>query len=210
MIGRQAVLSAVGLAALGLVTVAMTGGQKGHAQSLEHDKTLPIEISADSLEVAQEQQLATFEGNVDAVQGELVLSAQTLKVRYEGTENAGGLAAGSGSSINQIEAVGDVIVTSPAETAEGDVGVYDVPAQMITLTGDVVLTRGENIIRGEQLELDLATGQSRMVGTNESKIADGGAQPGRVKALFTPRQKDETEASSGDEQQLPIPKARPN
>lgn len=193
-----------------VVACAALNPQSSAAQSLEHDKTLPIEISADSLEVAQEEQIATFEGNVDAVQGDLVLSAQTLKVLYEGKNSTVGLAAGSGGSINQIEATGDVIISSPDETAEGDVGVYDVPAQLITLSGDVVLTRGENIIRGEQLELDLATGKSRMVGTASPETAEGiRDKTGRVKALFTPKKKSETENNGADEIQSPKPAARP-
>ena len=55
----------------------------GRAQSLEqHDSSLPIEITADSLEVLQDQKIATFAGNVDAVQGDLVLSADQLRVHY--------------------------------------------------------------------------------------------------------------------------------
>lgn len=179
-------------------------------QSFDHDQTLPIEISADSLEVAQQEQVATFAGNVDAVQGDLVLSARTLKVRYEGKSSAVGLAAGTGGTINQIEARGDVILSSPEEIAEGDVGVYNVPAQLITLKGAVVLTRGENVLRGNHLELDLATGKSRMVGTAASVDADGEAKsPGRVKALFTPKQKDAAKEADTDASTPPVPKAKP-
>ncbi len=173
--------------ALGVLVMA-AGPRAGVGQDLQHDKALPIEISADSLEVAQEQQVATFQGNVDAVQGDLVLSAETLKVHYAGKEGAGGLAAGTGGAINRIVASGDVTLSSPDETAEGDIGIYDVTSQLITLTGDVVLTRGDNVLRGEQLELDLTTGKSRMVGTTGAGGADVAALPGgRVKALFTPK-----------------------
>ena len=180
------------------------------AQTLRHDETKPIEITADSLEVAQEEQVATFIGNVDAVQGDLVLSAQSLKVFYEGKSDAVGLAAGTGGKINQIEASGDVILSSPEETAEGDVGVYDVPSQLITLTGHVVLTRGENVLHGEHLELDLATGKSRMVGTTAAAGADGtDPSSGRVKALFTPKQKSEAKDGNADASSPPMPLARP-
>jgi len=179
-------------------------------QSLDHDQTLPIEISADSLEVAQEERVATFAGNVDAVQGDLVLSAKTLKVHYEGKGDSVGLAAGTGGAINQIEASGDVILTSPDETAEGDRGVYDVPARLITLRGDVVLTRGENVIRGERLELDLATGKSRMLGTTQSVDAnETDTSNSRVKALFTPKQKSEEKDNDADASTPPIPLAKP-
>ncbi len=45
-----------------------------------YDTSLPIEITADSLEVENERQVATFRGNVDAVQGEMNLRADQLIV----------------------------------------------------------------------------------------------------------------------------------
>ena len=192
-----------------LMLSAMAAGP-GFGQSLDHDQTQPIEISADSLEVAQEEQVATFAGNVDAVQGDLVLSADSLMVHYEGRGDTVGLAADTGGTINRIEASGDVILSSPEETAEGDVGVYDVPARLITLNGNVVLTRGENVIRGEQLELDLATGKSRMIGTTASANADEtGKTDDRVKALFTPKQRSDDEENDADASAPPIPLAKP-
>ena len=164
-------------------------------QSLDHDSSLPIEISADTLEVAQEERIATFSGNVDAVQGELLLSADVLKVYYEGKSSGVGLAAGSGSSIRRIDASGHVIITSPKETAEGHYGTYDVPAKLMTLEGAVVLTRGENVVRGERLELDLVSGKSRMVGGESVAGADTSDGEGRVKALFTPKSKDNGQES---------------
>ena len=185
----------VGYASPGAVTVA--------GQSLEHDSSLPIEISADSLEVAQEEQVATFAGNVDAVQGDLVLSADKLEVHYEGKSSGVGIAAGSSGTIRRIDAEGSVIIASPEETAEGDQGTYDVLARVVTLEGKVVLTRGANVIRGERLEMDLASGKSRIVGTETSVAGGGQAASGeRVKALFTPKVKE-------DDGKPPVPEARP-
>ncbi len=174
------------------------------SQSLDHDSSLPIEISADSLEVAQEEQVATFVGNVDAVQGDLVLSADELKVHYEGKGSGVGIAAGQSNTIRRIDAEGHVIIASPEETAEGDQGTYDVPAKMVTLEGKVVLTRGANVIRGERLELDLVSGKSHMIGAPAS-VADGDLETsgGRVKALFTPKVKDD------DGGNPPVPEAKP-
>ena len=164
-------------------------------QSLDHDSALPIEISADSLEVAQEDQIATFAGNVDAVQGDLVLSADTLKVHYDGGTSGVGVTAGSGNSIRRIDAEGNVIIASPEETAEGRFGTYDVLAKLVTLEGQVVLTRGDNVIRGERLELDLVSGKSRIIGSN-AEVADSDAPSrGRVRALFTPKTKDDANGS---------------
>lgn len=153
------------------------------SQSFEHDSKLPIEITADSLEVTQDNQIATFRGNVDAVQGELVLTSDELRVHYRASES-GGIAAGTGGSIRRIEAKGNVFLSSPEETAQGEFGVYDVDGAMLTLEGAVVLTRAENVVRGERLEIDLATGRSQMFAAVPSTA--GGTPGQRVKAVFTP------------------------
>ena len=73
---------------VGLIVGAVPAVPGLHAQSLQHDSSLPIEITADSLEVLQDRKVATFTGNVDAVQGDLVLSADLLRVHYGDAESA--------------------------------------------------------------------------------------------------------------------------
>jgi lipopolysaccharide export system protein LptA len=169
------------LAALALIGALALGGGAARAQSAAapgHDPSLPIEITADSLEIQREQSLAVFRGDVLAIQGEMHLRAQTLVVHYLEDETRE-----EGTTISQIDASGEVFVSSPSETARGDVGIYDVEAGIIDLTGAVVLTRGENVVKGNHLVMDLNTGYSRM----ESA---GGADGERVKSIFVPEQKD--------------------
>ena len=175
-----------GLRSGAAVLLALLVGGPLAAQSLQHDSSLPIEITADSLEVLQEQQLATFYGNVDAVQGDLVLSADELRVHYDSAaEPAGAAVAGGGRTIQRIEAEGNVFVTSPRETAAGEVGVYDVAANLITLEGRVVLTQDDNVIKGERLEVDLTSGRSQVFAAVPSN--QGGGPGERVRAIFTPQ-----------------------
>ncbi|MEX2650645.1 MAG: LptA/OstA family protein [Alphaproteobacteria bacterium] len=121
------------------------------------------------MEVEQERQVATFKGTVDAKQGDLHLRADVLVVHYRDKDD------GSGKTISLLEAEGNVFVSSPDETAQGSRGTYDVGARTISLDGPVTLTRGENVVQGERLELDLASGVSRVHG-------DGG----RVTGVFQP------------------------
>jgi lipopolysaccharide export system protein LptA len=162
-----------------LAGVAAAAPQPGLAQPVlpGKDKTTPIEIVADSLVVRQSERLAVFSGNVDATQGDRSLRADELKVFY-GEEQPGG-----GQGIRRIEATGRVVVTEPGQTAQGDRGVYDPEANRIRLDGNVVLTRGDNVVRGGQLEMDLVTG------TAVIRAARAGGTPGeRVRALFVPRE----------------------
>jgi lipopolysaccharide export system protein LptA len=169
----------------------------GRAQSLEqHDTSLPIEITADSLEVVQDRKIATFTGNVDAVQGDLVLTADQLRVHYGDEAGAAPGPPGTGS-IRRIEAEGNVFLSSPRETAQGDTGVYDVAANQLTMEGAVVLTQGENVIRGQRLEVDLVSGRSRLFAAVPS--TEGGKAPQRVRALFTPESSAEPSAGPTDQ-----------
>lgn len=151
----------------------------------------PIEIQADRLVVDQDQELATFSGNVDAVQGELSLRADLLRVFYteqgeQAQANSAGAAGGGGTAgdqgIRRIEADGSVVLRQPGETAEGDAGVYDPIAETMVLEGNVVLTRGENVVRGTRLDSNLASGVSVVT------AAPGASRGQRVRALFVPEQ----------------------
>lgn len=145
------------------------------------DTNQPIEITADSLEVQQANQQAIFEGNVQVVQGEIRMRSNKLVVHYSEKNQSGN---GDPTNIRQIDATGDVFLSSPRETAQGDKGVYDVTNKQIDLQGNVVLTQGQNVLRGNNLTLDLVSGKSRVEGGGAT---DG--NKGRVKGIFVPEKK---------------------
>lgn len=147
----------------------------------DHDASQPIEITSDSLVVEQEQQIAIFSGNVDAVQGPLVLRADRLDVHYSERSDES-----SDAGIRLIEADGNVFISSPPDTAEADHGTYAVGDGLITLTGSVVLTRKDNVIRGQKLEINLVSGRSEVIGGGSETAAVPGQ---RVRALFVPDKK---------------------
>ncbi len=169
------------LARIAALLALLLAGGPALAQSEglgKHDTDQPIEINADSLEVQQERNLAIFRGNVDALQGGIRLKSRELRVWYRPDGGQGDKAGGADvtGNILRIDALGDVFISSPRETAQGDLGVYDVPNRTITLTGAVVLTRDRNVIRGTKLVLNLESGHSRI-------DAGGG---GRVQGRFEP------------------------
>jgi lipopolysaccharide export system protein LptA len=65
------------------------------------------------------------------------------------------------------------MVRSDDQTASGNGVVLDMAQDLITMTGNVVLTQGPNIVRGERLVVNLKSKQGRMEG-------------GRVQTLITP------------------------
>lgn len=175
---------------LGALLTAGVGTASAQGLGLAHDTALPLEIAADTLEVAQQDQTAIFAGNVIATQGTLTLRADSLRVYYHnGADAVGGDAArgdaagGAQGAISRLDAIGNVAMTSPGESANSEWAVYDVDSGVITLGGAVGLTRGDNIIQGARLVVDLNSGLSRIVGSE-----DGGNGGARVKGLFVPAQ----------------------
>ena len=135
-----------------------------------------IEITADTLEVRQSENVAIFEGSVNAIQGDLVLDADMLTVHYREAEGSQG-----NLGVSRIDAEGNVLITSPGETAQGQSGVYNVEQGRIDLSGGVVLHQGNNIVEGESLTMNLETGVSRVSGAGST----------RVHGLFVPEEESE-------------------
>lgn len=172
---------------------------------LSEDSDAPIDIESDMLTVFDAKKYATFTGNVKAVQGTTTLRAAELDVHYIG--GAGKLTGQDSEAvpvanqqaqqdakdsddpqarINKIEARGSVVITSgDDQTTTSDWALYDVPAQTVTVGGNVVLSQGQNVLKGDRLVIDLTTGESRF--ENTGNAATGG---GRIRALFMPKQGD--------------------
>jgi lipopolysaccharide export system protein LptA len=130
----------------------------------------PIQIEADRLEVRDPEKLAIYTGNVSVSQGGTILEAPELRVFYTGSPSEAG---SPGSQVSRIEAGPKVVVRSSDQTASGERVVLDMAKDLVTLTGNVVLTQGPNVVRGERLVVNLKSKEGRMEG-------------GRVQTLITP------------------------
>jgi lipopolysaccharide export system protein LptA len=87
-----------------------------------------------------------------------------------------------GTQITKIEAKGQVVITSEdGQTTNSDWALYDVPTQLVTVGGNVVLMQGQNVLKGDRLVIDLKTGESRFENTGNT------AAGGRIRALFMPK-----------------------
>ena len=92
-------------------------------------------------------------------------------------------------NLRRVEALGNVVITTPTEVARGDRGDYDTETQVATLTGNVRLTRGDSQLNGDRGEVNMKSGVSRL-------LADSGAQSSnpvqgrRVRVLIMPGQTD--------------------
>ncbi|MFM9889880.1 MAG: LptA/OstA family protein [Rickettsiales bacterium] len=181
---------------LGGIMLASVLAASAHAAEKSSTSDQPIEISSDKLDVLQDQHKAIFTGNVIAVQGTSTMRSAVMTVFYtdSSADAAPGAAAkpSSGQSISRIDATGDVVFTTPTETARGEHGIYNVDADTINLTGPVVtLTRGGNILKGTNLTYNMSTGRSVLTSGNGATEVGGttttpAGKPARVHGLFMP------------------------
>jgi lipopolysaccharide export system protein LptA len=159
-----------GFSVIGAAALAAAAPASG--PSLGLDSSQPIAVNADTFLADLNNETGTYTGNVIVTQGEVRLHADEVKVHAPG------------GRASRMEANGNVVVDSPSGQAVGDSGVYDVPQQTIRLTGNVVLTKDANVMRGNALEVSMATGLARL--TADASKAAPGQPPGRVQGLFVP------------------------
>ncbi|SES70620.1 lipopolysaccharide transport periplasmic protein LptA [Paracoccus homiensis] len=154
-----------------LIALALTTGpalaQDVSFGSIEADTSAPVEVAADSLSVNQGDGSAVFTGNVVIGQGEMRLSADKVTVEY---------AQGGQDRIKSLHAVGNVTLVSGADAAEAAEGVYQVETGQVTLSGQVVLTQGRNVLTGDKMVVNLATGAAQVDGRVRSVLQPGGGQ----------------------------------
>jgi len=164
------------------------------------NKDAPVQIEAATLEVHDKSKTATFSGNVQVVQGDTTMRCRSLVVFYgqevgigeAGGEANTGTAAKSqlggtkgAQNIRRIEARGGVTVLTKDQSASGDLGIYDLKTKTITLSGNVVVSQGQNVIHGERVVVDTETGNARVESGSSGAGASAGSG-GRVRALIQP------------------------
>jgi lipopolysaccharide export system protein LptA len=136
-----------------------------------HDNNAPINISSDNFQADLNAKSGLYTGNVIVVQGDTKLRANQVRVL---TVNG---------KADKITASGNVVVDSPQSgTATGDNGVYSVGPRVVVMTGNVVLKKGKDVMRGAQLTVNLGTGQAILGGGAKAQGNSGG----RVQGVFTP------------------------
>ena len=195
---RLGLMAAVGLMALSPLAVQAQSTQAGRsvpnaAQGFSQNQGKPIQIEAATLEVhdKEKQKYATFEGDVHVIQGDTDMRCKTLVVYYDDDTTAarkGASRPGQPSQqpgappqqqqqIKRLDAKGGVIITQKDQVATGESGVYELRTSLMTLVGNVVLTKGGDVIRGDRLWVNMNTGVSRVESANTGK---------GVSAVFNP------------------------
>jgi lipopolysaccharide export system protein LptA len=151
-------------------------GPPNALQGFSQNRDEPVKIRAASLEVREKDKMATFTGDVYVLQGDTEMRCRLLTVFYDEEPGANTVKAaepgpGGERQIRRIEARGNVVVVQKDQNAAGDAATFNMRENTVTLVGNVVVTRGADVLRGQRLVVDLTSGVSRM-------------DQGRVEGLF--------------------------
>jgi lipopolysaccharide export system protein LptA len=131
----------------------------------------------DSFEYWEEMQVAVARGDAVAIRGDRRVRADSLTAHM--SKGADGK-----QSIQRVDAIGNVQISTATDSVQGDKGIYYVDRQFAKLFGNVQITRGENQMNGAYAEVDLQSGISKLM------AAPPGTQAAdRVRGLLIPKKK---------------------
>lgn len=147
------------IAATALALVALPS--LGDAQTRPSSSDQPISFGADAGEYVGNT--VTLRGRAELIQGDNRLRADTVT----------GL---SQTGESRIEASGNVYFVTPDQTIRGDRAVFTTSNDTIVVTGDVILTQGQNVLTGSRLTYNTRTQSARI---------EAGGQ-GRIRGVFYP------------------------
>ncbi|WP_332660049.1 LptA/OstA family protein [Brevundimonas sp.] len=152
-------ISSVAAVALAMALIPAAG----EAQSPVNSSDAPISFGADSGEYVGNT--VTLRGRAELIQGQNRLRADSVS----------GL---SQTGESRIQASGNVYFVTPEQTIRGDRAVYTTADDMIVVTGDVILTQGQNVLTGSRLTYNVRTQTARI---------EAGGQGGRIRGVFYPQ-----------------------
>ena len=149
----------------------------------QHSKD-PITITSDTLEYAYRDGIVVYRGDVLAVQGEIKIRSNELRITLAKTDTgkpSGAKAAteiesaNTASKLQEVVAIGNVRIDQGTRWAVGGKATFDQSARTLVLTETPVLHDGPNEVAGDRVVVYLDEDRS---------VVEGGRK--RVKAVLFP------------------------
>lgn len=131
----------------------------------------------DSLEYYEDRQLAVARGDALAIREDRRVRADILTAHFVNKKGQK-----RSSKMERIEAVGNVHLSTATDIVTAEQGDYQLDAGLATVSGGVQITRGETQLNGDRAEVNLNTGQSRLL----TKTAGSRNPSERVRGIFVP------------------------
>jgi lipopolysaccharide export system protein LptA len=146
------------------------------------DARQPVDVNSEELDVDDAQKTAHFRGKVVAIQGDTMLQAPYLMIKYEGKASAALASGAKGAAGQEGGRVTFLWVRNGVEITAGndrritsEAADFDVVADTALFVGQVVVTQEKNVLKGARLFVDRKAGKSRLEPPGEG---------GRIAATF--------------------------
>jgi lipopolysaccharide export system protein LptA len=160
------------------------------AAQLATNSNAPVDITADELETANNACTSIWRGHAEALQDNARLRADTLTADFEVKGGEAGKTGGCGD-LTRLRADGSVYYVTPTQKVHGDNAVYQAETNTLIVTGDVVATQGQNVLRGTRMVFNTQTGQGHMEGS-----AKGRNKAERPRGVFYPKQSQQQQSNA--------------
>ena len=118
-----------------------------------------IHITSNSLVVNNKKKIAIFSGKVIAVKKNLKIFSHILKVFYN-----------KRNKIKQLIAIGNVHIIKGSDNITGNKAVFNNTSKTVIITGHPYAWSGKNKITGKIIEMNLATGISKILSGRGQRV----------------------------------------
>ena len=154
----------------GVVTAGAAESASPVAGSLI-DKEQELVITADRLEADVNENYSEFSGNVKAVQGDTVITADRIRIFFKSSSNRSGQLSVGEDAVEKITARGNVTIKAADMTAVTSEASYINESRLLVLTGpDSTVKSGRNSIVGAKITLDRASGRVTVENSVEKQV----------------------------------------
>lgn len=150
-------------------------------------------VTGNSLKLVSTDQTVTARDRFEYwnATGKLIATGNAVAVREGDTIKADKLIAiftqGTGKrTLKSLEAIGNVVITTPDEVLRGDRATYDAASSTAQLFDNVKITRGPNVLEGTKAVLNTKTNVSKLFGGTVSNNDGTQSSGGRVRGVFYP------------------------
>jgi lipopolysaccharide export system protein LptA len=189
-----------GYALLASAAIAVLAAGSASAQLATGDQA--IEIKATQGEYLQNEGRGVYLGNVVATQGDnRIMTDKLTVICRKSVVPAGSNDKPVCEATEQLIAEGNVYYIAADVKIRGDRAQYDYAADTITITGEVIMSRGtEGVIKGTQVVYSVSEGRTKVT---------AGAE--RVTTVLTPAKKGDAPTNTAPPATPPAaPPAKPN
>jgi lipopolysaccharide export system protein LptA len=113
-----------------------------------------IDIESDRMDVDTQKGVAVFKGNAKATQKDIVVRGAVLTLKFDDATK----------KVNTLIAEKDVYIHWQDKEATCEKAVYRLDDESLDLTGNVLVTRGEERLSGQRVAVDMKTNRQSVEG----------------------------------------------